>query len=425
MNTPNLQDPTALLRGLFDAAVAAADPLLCVPPHLPEPPVGRTVVIGAGKASALMAKAVEDNWPGPLEGLVVTRYGYGVDCARVEIVEASHPVPDAAGQAAAGRILDIAAGLGPDDLCLALISGGASALLSVPGPGLSLDDKQQVNRLLLRSGATISEMNCLRKHLSAIKGGRLAGAVAPSRLVTLMISDVPGDDPATIGSGPTVPDATTFADALAVVERYQIELPARVRDVLEAAVDETPKPGDPVFEKTVAEIVARPQMSLEAAARAAERAGLQPLLLGDAIEGEARLIAREHARMAIGLRGQRSAGQPPVVLLSGGELTVTMVGDGRGGPNGEYMLAMAEALAGAPGIHALACDTDGVDGSEDNAGALISPDTLGRARGLGVDPAAHLTANDSYGFFKAVDGLVMTGPTFTNVNDFRAVLVLS
>ena len=244
MNKLNLQDPAVLLRGLLDAAVAAADPMLCVPPHLPEPPLGRTVVIGAGKASAVMAKAVEDNWSGPLEGLVVTRYGYGVECARIEIVEAAHPVPDAAGQAAAGRILDIAAGLGPDDLCLALISGGASALLSVPGQGLSLDDKQQVNRLLLRSGATISEMNCLRKHLSAIKGGRLAAAAAPARLVTLMISDVPGDDPGTIGSGPTVADETSFADALEVVERYKIELPTRVRDVLEAAADETPKPGD-------------------------------------------------------------------------------------------------------------------------------------------------------------------------------------
>ena len=425
MNKLNLEDPAVLLRGLLDAAVAAADPMLCVPPHLPEPPLGRTVVIGAGKASAVMAKAVEDNWSGPLEGLVVTRYGYGVECARIEIVEAAHPVPDAAGQAAAGRILDIAAGLGPDDLCLALISGGASALLSVPGQGLSLDDKQQVNRLLLRSGATISEMNCLRKHLSAIKGGRLAAAAAPARLVTLMISDVPGDDPGTIGSGPTVADETSFADALEVVERYKIELPTRVRDVLEAAADETPKPGDAVFEKTAAKIVAKPQMSLEAAARVAEKAGFQPLLLGDAIEGEARLIAREHARMAIGLRDQRSAGQPPVVLLSGGELTVTMVGDGRGGPNGEYMLAMAAALDGAPGIHALACDTDGIDGSEDNAGAIISPDTLGRAQVLGADPAAYLANNDSYGFFKAIDGLVMTGPTFTNVNDFRAVLVLS
>ncbi|MDD9876913.1 MAG: glycerate kinase [Magnetovibrio sp.] len=417
--------PEQFLDALMRAAIAAADPLKAVPEHLPEPPAGRTVVVGAGKASAAMARAVEDAYGGDVEGLVVTRYGYGVPCRRIEIVEAAHPVPDAAGREAAARILELARGLGPDDLCLALISGGASALLTQPADGISFDDKQDVNRLLLRSGATISEMNCVRKHLSAIKGGYLARAAAPARVVTLMVSDVPGDDPGVIGSGPTVADDTTFADARAIVERHGIELPDAVAAHLARAAQETPKSGDPIFANTEARMVARPQASLDAAAEAARAAGVEPVVLGDALEGEAREVAARHAEMAMALRRGEGGQRLPAVLLSGGELTVTMRGDGRGGPNTEYMLAMALALGGAPGIHGLAIDTDGIDGSEDNAGARVGPSTLARAEAAGADPGGALAENDSFGFFDAAGGLIRTGPTFTNVNDFRALLVLS
>lgn len=408
---------------MFEAAVAAAAPDSCVPANLPPAPKGRTVVIGAGKASAAMARAVELSWTGDLSGVVVTRYGHAVPCECIEIVEAGHPVPDRNGAAAAERILDAVRGLGPDDLVLCLISGGGSALLTLPAGSLTLDDKQAVNRSLLRSGATISEMNCVRKHLSAVKGGRLAAAAAPARVVTLLISDVPGDDPAIIASGPTVADPTTFADALAVLRKYGIDRPARVIAHLEAAADETPKPGDPRLANAATILVAAPQASLEAAARVAEAAGVMPVILSDSMEGESSEVAKVHAAIA---RQIASRGQPvaaPAVLLSGGETTVTVRGNGRGGRNAEFLLALAVDLRGLPGIHAMACDTDGIDGVEDNAGALIGPDTRARAEAAGVDLRAHLADNDAYSAFAALGDLVMTGPTLTNVNDFRAILI--
>ena len=418
------RDPALMLRRLFDAAVAAADPARCVPPHLLDladvsnRAKGRTVVVGAGKASAAMARAVEDHWRGDLSGLVITRYGCAAPCERIEIVEAAHPVPDASGLEAAGRILGLAESLGRDDLMLCLMSGGGSALLSLPAPGLAFEDKQAVNGALLRSGAAIGDINCVRKHLSAIKGGRLAQAAAPAKVVSLMISDVPGDDPAVIASGPTVADATTTADAIRVLERFSIDVPAGVTAWLGGNAAETPKPGDAVFADTENRIVARPLGSLEAAARAAEEMGLTPVILGDAIEGEARDVAKAHAELA-------RAAKAPTVLLSGGEVTVTLRGDGgRGGPNTEYLLAMALVLDGAPAIHVMACDTDGIDGSEDNAGAVIGPETLARAIDAGLDAKAYLDGNDAYSFFHGLGDLVVTGPTLTNVNDFRAILVL-
>jgi len=422
-----IENPHTFLRHLFDVAVAAADPQVCIPAHLPEPPMqstGRTVVIGAGKASAAMAKAVEDNWSGDLSGLVVTRYGFAVPCRHIEIVEAAHPVPDAAGQEAARRIMALAQSLGPDDLCLVLISGGASSLLSCPVDGLTLEDKQAVNRALLRSGADIVEMNSVRKHLSAIKGGRLAELVAPARLVTLLISDVVGDLPQVIGSGPTVPDETTFADARKVIEKYAIELPDAVARHLAAARSETPKPGDKVFDDAATILAGLPKVSLAAASEVAAQAGFSVINLGDRLEGEARDVARQHAARALDIKNGNSDVKLPAILLSGGELTVTLTGDGRGGPNGEYALSMAIALAEAEGIFALSCDTDGIDGSEDNAGMVVSPETLKQVRQAGLDAAAFLQNNDSYGLFSAIDGLVITGPTCTNVNDFRAVLIL-
>ena len=410
------EDPGLVLRRLLDAALASAQPAQCLAPHLPEPPAGRTVVVGAGKAAATMARAVEDHWAGPLEGLVVTRYGHRVPTARIEVVEAAHPVPDADGREAAARILSLAKGLGADDLALCLISGGGSALLTLPAPGIELADKQAMTGALLRSGAAIDEINCVRKHLSAIKGGRLGAACHPARVVSLLISDVPGDDPAVIGSGPTVPDPTTFADALAVLRKYGIDEPAALIRHLESGAEETPKQGDPRLAVAETRIVATPAMALAAAAEAAREANYEPVILGDALEGEARALAREHAGLA------REAA-PGTVLLSGGEATVTVTGAGRGGPNAEYALALALALDGAPGIFATACDTDGIDGTEDNAGALVTPDTLARARAAGEDAAARLTANDAYGFFAGIGDLVMTGPTLTNVNDFRAILV--
>ena len=402
--------PDDLLRRLFDSALAAADPARVVPPHLPAPPRGRTIVVGAGKAAAAMAAAVERNWAGPLEGLVVTRYGHGADCRRIEVVEAAHPVPDAAGARAAARILAMVQGLGPDDLVLCLISGGGSALLALPAAGLTIDDKRAANQALLRSGAAIGEMNCVRKHLSAIKGGRLA-------------TDVPGDDPAVIASGPTVADPTSFADARAVLEKYAIVEPAAVIAHLEAAAAETPKPGDPRLAGAETIIVARPQDALMAAAAAAEAAGYRALILGDSIEGEAREVARVHAGIARQVLRHGQPVAPPAVLLSGGETTVTVRGRGRGGRNAEFLLALAVALGDAPRLHAIACDTDGIDGTEDNAGALLKPDTLARARSLGLDPVAHLADNDAYCFFAALGDLLVTGPTRTNVNDFRAIVI--
>jgi glycerate 2-kinase len=414
----------AFLRSLFDAAVAAAKPERVVPAHLPPPPRGRTIVLGAGKASAAMARAVEDNWSGPLEGLVVTRTGHGVPTARIEIVEASHPVPDQRGQDAARRILDLAAGAGPDDLVLCLISGGGSALLALPAEGLTLEDKRAVNRALLASGADIAGMNTVRKHLSAIKGGRLAAAAHPAEVVTLLISDVPGDDPSIIASGPTVADPTTFADARAALDRYGIVPPAPVARRLANADDETPKPGDPRLARSRVVMIASPMASLEAAASVARAAGVTPLILGDAIEGEAREVGKAMAGIARSVRRNGRPIAPPAVLLSSGETTVTVKSkNGRGGRNAEFLAGLALGLHGAPGIFALAADTDGIDGSEDNAGAIVTPDTLARARAIGLDAAAVLAANDSYGLFSALGELVVTGPTLTNVNDFRAILV--
>jgi glycerate 2-kinase len=407
---------------MFDAALASCDPAICVPRHLPAPPKGRTVVVGAGKAAGAMARAVEQNWPGPLSGLVVTRYGHGVPCERIEVVEASHPVPDVAGELAAARILAAVQGLGPDDLVLCLISGGGSALLALAAPGLTLADKQQVNKALLRSGAAIGEMNCVRKHLSAIKGGRLAAAAAPARSVSLLISDVPGDDPSVIGSGPTVADPTSFADARAVFAKYGI-VPSPAVAARLASADETPKPGDPRLARSEVVLIARPQDALEAAAAVARAAGHFPVILGDGLEGEARDGALVHAGIARQIVNHRQPAAAPAVLLSGGETTVTVRGSGRGGRNAEFLLALTVALDGHPHIYAIAADTDGIDGTEDNAGALAGPDSLARARAAGLDSKAMLANNDGYSFFAALGDLVVTGPTRTNVNDFRAILV--
>ncbi|MBU6504256.1 MAG: glycerate kinase [Betaproteobacteria bacterium] len=413
----------ALLRAMFDAAVAAADPARCLPPHLPSPPKGRTLVIGAGKAGGAMAKALEDHWKGPLEGLVVTRYGHKIPTSRIEVVEAAHPVPDEAGQKAAARILQMVQGLTADDLVICLISGGGSALLSAPAPGLTLADKQAVNKALLKSGATIAEMNCVRKHLSAIKGGRLAAACAPAQVVTLLISDVPGDDPSVIASGPTVADPTTCTDALAILDKYGLREPAAAYEYIRRAHDETPKPGDPRLARASTRMIATPQDSLEAAAAVARAAGVTPLILGDSLEGESRDVALVHAGIAkqIARHGQPAAA--PCVLLSGGETTVTVRGNGRGGRNVEFLLAMAVALEGHPRIHAVACDTDGVDGTEDNAGATLAPDTLARAEAKGLRAKDFLANNDGYTFFSKLESLIYTGPTLTNVNDFRAILI--
>lgn len=413
----------AILRRLFDAAVKAADPTHCLPPFLPEPPKGRTIVIGAGKAAASMARAVEQHWQGELRGLVVTRYAHGLGCDRIEIVEAAHPVPDQKGIDAAARILASVQDLTADDLVLFLASGGGSALLTMPGPGISLADKQHLNRALLKSGANITEMNTVRKHLSAIKGGRLALAAAPAKVVTLAISDVPGDDPAVIASGPTVGDATTVEDAIAVLANYNIEPAASITAFLGIADAETPKPGDPRLAHCEFRMIATPMASLEAAATFSRDAGIIPSILGDDLEGEAREVATDHAAQAIAIADRLKPGDAPIALISGGETTVTVRGNGRGGRNAEYLLALTIALAGQPQIHAIACDTDGIDGSEDNAGAITSSDTLDRARAASIDATACLSNNDGYTFFSKLDDLVMTGPTLTNINDFRAILI--
>ena len=421
-------DPAALLRQLFDAAVASAQPALCVPPHLPDPARvrGRLIVIGAGKASAAMAQAVENHWPGPLAGLVVTRYGYGAPCERIEIVEAAHPVPDAAGLAAAQRLLALPETLAitADDLVLCLISGGGSALLPLPAGALTLEDKQAINRALLASGATISEMNTVRRHLSAIKGGRLAAAFHPARMLTLLLSDVPGDDPVDIASGPTVADPSTCADALEIVARHRIALPEAARQLLESGAGESVKPGDPRLAANEVRMIAAPQMALEAAARVAEAAGLPAHILGDAIEGEAREVGRVLAGLARQVAGRGQPFAAPCVLLSGGETTVTVRGPGRGGRNVECLLGFGVALGEHPHIHALMADTDGVDGREEIAGALWTPGTIARAAAAGLKPRAHLDDNDGHGFFQALGQSLVTGPTRTNVNDFRAILVI-
>jgi len=386
-------------------------------------PRGRLLVIGAGKASAAMARAFEEHWPDELSGLVVTRYGYGVPCDHIEIVEAAHPVPDAAGLAAARRVLDMVRGLSADDLVLCLISGGGSSLLALPIEGLTLEDKQAVNRALLKSGASISEMNCVRRHLSAIKGGRLAAACHPAKVVTLLISDVPGDNPMDVASGPTVADPTTCADALAIIKRYDIEVPPKVLEILDSGRGETVKPGDPRLAGIETRMIATPQMALEAAAEVAREAGIPAAILGDSIEGEAREVGKVMAGIALQVARRGQPFQAACVLLSGGETTVTVRGNGRGGRNVEFLLSLGVALDGHPGIHAIAGDTDGVDGMEDIAGAYLAPDSLARAWSKGIKPKDSLDANDGHGFFEALGDSVVTGPTLTNVNDFRAILI--
>jgi hydroxypyruvate reductase len=407
--------PRDFLLELLRHGLAAADPARCLPPFLPARPEGRVVVVGAGKAAASMAAAVEAHWPAPVEGLVITRYGYGAKTRSIEVVEAAHPVPDRAGLQAAERILKMVQGLGPDDLVLFLASGGGSALMSVPLHGIAFEEKQALHKALVLSGATIHEINAVRKRLSAVKGGKLAAACGPARLHTLVISDVPGDDPATVASGPTIRDMTPPGRAKEILAKYKIEVPASVQRVLEADPPAVGTLHD--FSRDKVDVVGRARASLEAAAAYAKENGVAVEILGDALEGEARAVAAEMAARALGVAHR------PLLLLSGGELTVTVTGKGRGGSNTEFLLALAIALKGAPDIHALACDTDGIDGSEDNAGAIIAPDTLARAETAGLDAAARLVDNDAYGFFAPLGDLVTTGPTLTNVNDFRAILV--
>jgi glycerate 2-kinase len=422
MDTPLARQ---FLSDLYASAVDAVQAAKCVPPWLPSPPThGRTLVIGAGKAAAAMAQTVEAHWSGALSGMVVTRHGHGARCQQIDVIEAAHPVPDEAGRNAAARMLHMVQGLTADDLVLCLISGGGSSLLALPLEGITLQEKQAINKALLASGATIAEMNCVRKHLSAIEGGRLAIACAPARLVTLIISDVPGDDPSIVASGPTLPDPGTCAQALALLRKYRIAIPAELQQMLECGSAETPKPGDARFADHEHHVIAIAQHALEAAAATARAAGITPYILSDGIEGEARDVALVHAAIA---RQVVARGQPftrPCVLISGGETTVTLRGSGRGGRNAEFLLSLAVALDGAASIHAIACDTDGIDGSEDNAGALLDPDSLARAASLGLDARAMLDNNDGYGFFSALGDLVVSGPTRTNVNDFRALLIL-
>lgn len=418
-----IRDPQALLRELFAAAVDAAHPRQVLADHLPADRTGRAIVIGAGKAAAAMAEAIEAAWEGEISGLVVTRYGHGADCRKIEVVEAAHPVPDDAGERVARRVLEMVSNLQESDRVIFLLSGGGSSLLALPADGISLADKQAINKALLRSGAHIGEMNCVRKHLSAIKGGRLAKACWPASVYTYAISDVPGDEATVIASGPTVADPTTSAQALEILTRYNIEIPANVRQWLEDPRSETVKADDPCLARSHFQLIARPQQSLEAAAVKARAAGISPLILGD-LEGEAREVAKVHAGIA---RQIAMHGQPlpaPCVILSGGETTVTVRGEGRGGRNAEFLLSLTESLKGLHGVYALAGDTDGIDGSEDNAGALMTPDTYARAEALGLRAADELANNNGYGYFQALDALLMTGPTRTNVNDFRAILVL-
>ena len=417
-------DERSLLRRMFDAAVESAQPAHALPPCLPDPPRGRTVVVGAGKASAAMARALEERWRGALRGIVVTRYGHAVRCEHIDVVEAAHPVPDAAGVAAAQRVLASVAGLSRDDLVIALISGGGSALLTLPVPGVSLADKQQVNRALLASGAAIGEINCVRRHLSAIKGGRLAAACHPARVVTLAISDVPGDNPIDIASGPTVADPTTRADARAVLLRYGVDVPVPVRALLDTEAAESVKPGDARLARAEYRIIATPQKALEAAAQVARAEGVTPVILSDSVEGEARDVGKVLAALARQAALRKEPFAPPCVLLSGGETTVTVRGDGRGGRNVEFLLALTLALQGRRGIYALAGDTDGVDGVEEIAGAIATPDTLVRGLERGRNAADDLDRNDAHAFFEAIGDGVITGPTRTNVNDFRAILIM-
>ena len=412
-----------LLREMFGAAIAIAQPASRVPAFLPAPPRGRLVVIGAGKASAAMARAVEDHWPGPLEGVVVTRYGYAVPCRRIAILEAAHPVPDANGVLAAERLLQCVSGLSEDDVVLCLISGGGSALLPLPLPGVTLAQKQDLSRALLASGASIAEMNCVRRHLSAIKGGRLAAACHPARVVNLIISDVPADGLHDVASGPTVADPSTRAEAVAILRRYAIDVPEAVAQLLDSEAAESIKPGDPRLPRISSHLIATPQLALEAAAKVAAAAGVPCHILSDAIEGEAREVGKVMAAMARHVRRHGQPFTPPCILLSGGETTVTVRGAGRGGRNVEFLLSLGIALNGEEDIHAIAGDTDGVDGLEEIAGALLRPDSLERARRLGLAPLDSLADNDGHGFFQALGDAVITGPTLTNVNDFRAIYI--
>ncbi|MCX7377014.1 MAG: glycerate kinase [Alphaproteobacteria bacterium] len=418
------QQAREALNRIFHASIAAADPRHMMAAHLPPRPAGRCIVVGAGKSAAVMAAALEDAWPDvELSGVVVTRYGHSVPTRRMRVIEASHPVPDTNSEIGAQSVLQAVQGLGPDDLVIALMSGGGSALMALPVDGLTLADKQAVNRALLASGATISEMNAVRKHLSRIKGGRLAAAAAPAKVVTLAISDVPGDDPAVIASGPTVPDPTTFADARSIIARYGVELPLSVAARLKEEADETPKPGQ--LSHTEFRMIATPSMALRAAAEEASRLGLSPLILGDALEGESREVGTVMSGIAKSIATHGLPIERPAVLLSGGETTVSIgpEGAGRGGRNTEFLLALAVALGGTKGIWAVAGDTDGIDGTEDAAGAFVAPDTLARARAAGLDPHAVLDSHDSYGLFDAIGDLIRTGPTLTNVNDIRAILI--
>jgi len=425
-------DPRGFLRSLFDAAVAQAVPGVGIAKFLPPPPKGRTLVLGAGKAGGAMAAAVDAAWPAgaPMSGLVVTRYDYVPPAykarpGRIEVVEAAHPVPDEAGRRAAQRIAELTRGLTADDLVLCLMSGGASSLLSMPAEGVTLDEKRAVNKALLKSGAAIDEMNCVRKHLSAIKGGRLAAMCAPAQVVTLLISDVPGDAPEVIASGPTVADPTTCADALRILKRYDIAISDAARAGLESGAFETPKPGDPGFNGHHVHMIATPQQSLEAAAAVARAAGLDAHILSDEIEGESHVVGRVHAALARSVARRGAPFARPCVILSGGETTVTVKNKGgRGGRATEFLVGAVIALQGEPGVHVLAADTDGIDGVEDNAGAIVTPDTLARALALGLKAQDFLDRNDAYNFFKPLGDLVVPGPTFTNVNDFRALLVL-
>lgn len=416
--------PQTLLADMFAAAVNAARPENCLAAHLPPPPKGRTVVIGAGKASAAMARVAEQHLQGNVSGCVVTRYGHAVDCQHIEIIEAAHPVPDQAGIQAARQILDMVGNLTADDLVIALISGGGSALLPMPAPGITLSDKQDISRQLLRSGATISQMNTVRRHLSAIKGGHLAAACYPARVVNLIISDIPGDNPADVASGPTVADTTTCADALEILQRYKVNVPDSVRRILEEGVSETVKPDHPHMANVDTRVIASSQHALMAAADVARQAGITPVVLGDAIEGESREVATVMAAIANQVRRHGQPAQAPCVLLSGGETTVTVRGDGRGGRNVEFLLSLALALQGADRVYAVAGDTDGVDGQEETAGAFVFPDTLERAHTLGMAPRHFLDNNNAHEFFERLDNTLVTGPTLTNVNDFRAILVL-
>lgn len=413
----------AFLTELFDAAIEAAHPASVLKNHLPADTSGSATVIGAGKAAAAMAEALEKEWQGEISGLVVTRYGHGADCKKIEVIEASHPVPDTAGYEFSKRVMSLAGNLDAGDTVIFLLSGGGSSLLALPAEGISLEDKQQITKALLKSGASIAEVNCVRKHLSAIKGGRLAQACYPAKVYTYAISDVPGDDATIIASGPTVGDPTTSADALSIIDYYKIEIPDNVRDWLNDPRSETVKPGDPCLETSEYHLIAKPQQSLEAAAVKALSSGITPVILGDSIEGEAREVAKVHAGIARQCYQYGQPVAPPCVILSGGETTVTVKGEGRGGRNAEFLLALANDLKGHPGIFGLAADTDGIDGTEDNAGALLSPESYQHAQAAGLDTTAFLANNDGYSFFEALNDLIITGPTRTNVNDFRAILI--